>query len=359
LSLGACIPDLLASGKIRKADAEKADRTYKRHYEALRGSMGDEAAAAEATTRALAEIDAAAKLQRRQAGLAILAQQAMDKDMDAGVAKGIAPHRALTQMLRQVEIGRERIENQAHEGMLDFIERHRRNLLGQAKDKTGLLDVVRELHGQGTGNATAAAFAKGVADQFERLRLAFNRQGGAIGQRADYGMPHRYDPLKVRDTDFEDVPRRLLSRARAGTDDRPAFGRRVHAGAARGISVRDLHQHRDQRAERIGRQRRARLAHARQPGLTRAIFVFKDGDAWLRIAAKYGDGNPFEAIMSHVHGMARDIAFMERFGPNPAASWKRGIERADRIAANSAVGKTGAIKGRRRPSTTPSRCGGS
>jgi hypothetical protein len=31
---------------------------------------------------------------KRQAGLMILAQQAMDADMDAAVAKGIGPHRA-------------------------------------------------------------------------------------------------------------------------------------------------------------------------------------------------------------------------------------------------------------------------
>lgn len=345
MSLSACIPDLLASGKIRKADADKAERAYNRHYEALKGSMGDEAAKAEATTRALAELDAAAKLQRRQAGLAILAQQAMDRDMDAGVAKGIAPHRALTQMLRQVEIGRERIENQAHEGMLDFIQRHRRNMLGRPKDKTGLTDVVRELHDQATGNATAKAFAAAIGDSFERLRLAFNRQGGSIGHRADFGMPHRYDPLKVRDTDFEVfrsdflaelAPEKMIDPLSGGAFTPERLEEFLFATYTN-IATNGLSE-----MGGSGGLASRMLANSRTDP---RYFVFKDGDAWLRIAGKYGDGNPFEAIMSHVHGMARDIAFMERFGPNPAASWKRGLDRADRISATSAVGKTGALKG--------------
>jgi hypothetical protein len=198
MSLAACIPELLAQGKIPKAQADKADRAYKRHYEALRGSMGDEAAAAEATNRALDELDYDAALKKRQAGLTILAQQAMDRDVDAAVAKGVGPHRSLANMLRQVEIGTERMVNQTHEGMLGFIERHRRNKLGQPRDKTGLIDFVEERHGKDTGNTTAKAFSDAVGDEFERLRLRFNRNGGDIGFRADYGLPHRYNPLKVR-----------------------------------------------------------------------------------------------------------------------------------------------------------------
>lgn len=345
MSLGACIPELLAAGKIRKADADKATSTYNRHYEALRGTMGDEAAAAEATTRALDELDRAAKLQRRQAGLAVLAQQAMDKDMDAAIAKGRNGHRALTDMLREVEIGRERIENQAVEGMLDFVQRHRRDFLGRPKDKTGLIDVVRELHGQDSGNETAKGFAKAVSDTFERLRLAFNREGGDIGLRADFGMPHRYDPLKVRDTDFEAWRSDMLDSIAVERMIDPLSGgaftpdrlEEFLFAAYTNIATNGL-------SEMGGGGGLASRMLANRRSDPR-FFAFKDGDAWLRIADKYGDGNPFEAIMSHVHGMARDIAFMERFGPNPAASWKRGMQRADGLAAASATAKTGAIKG--------------
>jgi hypothetical protein len=345
MSLAACIPALLAEGKIRKADADKAERAYKRHYEALRGSMGDEAAAAEATTRALGELDYAAKLKKRQAGLGILAQQAMDRDLDAAVAKGIGPHRALSNMLRQVEIGTERLTNQAHDGMLGFIERHRRNKLGNPKDKTGLVDVVRELHGEATGNETAATFAKAIGDTFERLRLRFNRNGGDIGARADFGLPHRHDPLKVRSAGLEQwradlldgiAPEKMIDPETGGAFTPQRLDEFI-AASWKNIKSNGLSE-----MSGSGGLASRMLANRRSDP---RFFVFRDGKAWLDYAAKYGDGNPFEAIIAHVHGMSRDIAFMERFGPNPAASWKRGLTRADRIAEDSGTVHTGVING--------------
>jgi hypothetical protein len=345
MSLAACIPELLASGKIKKADADRANRTYKRHFEGLRGAMGDEAAAAEATTRALDELDYAAKLKRRQAGLQIRAQQKLDAAMDAGVEKGMAPHRTLTEGLRRVEIARERLENQSHEGMLDFVEHHRRNMLGQAKDKAGLVNVVDELHGKATGNEMAATFAKAVGDTFERLRLRFNRAGGDIAKREDFGLPHRWDALKVRRAGFDQfkadvlgelAPEKMVDPLSGGQFTPERLDEFLHA-AFKNISTNGLSE-----ISGAGGVSSRMLANRRTDP---RFMTFKDGAAWLRVAAKYGEGNPFEAIMAHVNGMARDIAFMEAMGPNPAASWQRGMDRANRVAANSDTKMTGAISG--------------
>jgi hypothetical protein len=349
MSLGACIPELLAQGKIRKADADKAERAYNRHYEALRGSMGDEAAAAEATTRALDELDYAAKLRKRQAGLQILAQQKLDAELAHAVAKGVNPHRSAVNMLKEVEIATERLTNQAHENMLGFIERHRRNLLGRPKDKTGLIDVLKERHGEASGNATAKAFAEAIGDTFERLRLRFNRNGGDIGKREDFGVTHRHDSLKVRDAGYEQwradlmagiAPEKMIDPTTGGafTPERlEEFNRAAFAN----ISTNGLSE-----MGGSGGIASRMLANRRSDP---RFYVFKSAEAWLDYARKYGDGNPFEAIMSHVHGMSRDIAFMERFGPNPAASWRRVMDRADRISANSDTVHTGAVTGTSRP----------
>jgi hypothetical protein len=229
--------------------------------------------------------------------------------------------------------------------MLDFIERHRRNLLGEAKDKTGLVDVVNELHGDATGNATAKAMAQAVADQIERLRLRFNRAGGDIAKRADFGLPHRHDPLKVRSAGFDQWKADLLAEIAPEKMIDPLSGgaftperlEEFNQAAFKNISTNGLSEMGGSGglASRMLANRRSDPRH----------YVFKSGEAWLRYNAKYGDGNPFEAVMSHVHGMARDISFMEKLGPNPAASWRRMIDRADRIAANSSVTHEGAIKG--------------
>jgi hypothetical protein len=345
MSLAACIPELLASGKIKKTDADKAERAYKRHYQALRGSMGDDAAAAEATTRALKELDYAAKLRKRQAGLMILRQKAGDAKMDAAVAKGISPHKHLINRLRAVEIATERLTNKSHETIFDFIQRHRRNMLGRPKDKTGLTDFVMERHGDSTGNATAKALSDAVGDAFERARLAFNREGGDIGKRDDYGLTHRYDPLKVRSVSLDEfrtdylrelAPEKMVDPLTGGAFTPERLNEFIGA-AYENIRSNGLAE----LGDGGGMASRA-LANRRSDP---RFFVFKDGNAWLRIHQKYGDGNPFEVVMSHLHGMARDIAFMKEFGPNPAATWRRAMSRADKIAASADTVRAGVIKG--------------
>jgi hypothetical protein len=345
MSLGACIPDLLAQGKIRKADADRAERSYKRHYEGLRSAMGDEAAAAEATMRTLDELDYAVKLKKRQASLMVLKQKKLDARQDAAAAKGIGGHKFASKALDEVEIATERNTNKAHEGMLGFIERHRRDLLGRPHDKTGLVDVVDELHGGKSGNETAATFAKAVADQIERLRLAFNREGGDIRRRADFGLPHIHDPLKVRDAGFEQWKADLLAEIAPDKMIDPLSGGKFtperleefNQAAFKNISTNGISE-----MGGAGGLASRMLANRRSDP---RFYVFKDGKAWLRYNEKYGNGNPFEAIMAHVHGMSRDIAFMEKLGPNPSATWKRMMARADAQAANSDVVHVGVING--------------
>lgn len=343
MSLPNCLPDLIASGKIRKADAEAANRAYQRHYNRLLGEMGPDAAAAEASERALAELEHEAMLKKRQAGLTIKAQQRMDADMAKGVAAGKRPHRVLINMVRDVIIASDRIERQAHDFMHGFIERHRRNLIGRPQDKTGLLDFVRERHGQSTGNATAKVLSDAVGQSFEWLRLRFNRNGGDIGFRSDFGLPHQYDAMRVRLAGREQFRTRFLEEL--------APERMVDPLTGGAFTPERLSEFIDAAFDNIrsnglsgegGGNGARSLANRRSDP---RFFVFKDGDAWLRIAKDFGSGNPFEQVLSHIHGMSRDIAMMERFGPNPAASWRRGMDQADRGVATGPEGNAQIVTG--------------
>lgn len=59
----------------------------------------------------------------------------------------------------------------------------------------------------------------------------------------------------------------------------------------------------------------------------RRFFEFKDYDSWKNYNKDFGasHGDPINAIESNLSGMARDIAMIERFGPNPRATinWAR------------------------------------
>lgn len=344
MSLPNCLPDLIASGKIRKSDADAARTAYTRHYNRLLNEMGPDAAAAEASERALGELEHAAALKRRQVGLQVKAQQRMDADLSAVTAAGKRPHGAMVGMLRHVIIASDRLERQAQEGLIGFIEKHRRNLLGRPMDKTGLLDVVRERHGQATGNATAKVFSDAIGETFEGLRLRFNRNGGDIGFRADFGLPHHHDAMRVR----------LAGREQWKADVRGglAVERMVDPLSGGSFTPERLEEFLDAAFDNIstnglagegtGASGARSLANRRSDP---RFLVFKDGDTWLGYAAAYGNGNPFEQVLSHVHGMSRDIAMMERFGPNPAASWKRGMDRAARTVAQGPGGVEGVVTG--------------
>ncbi|KAK6697360.1 hypothetical protein SNK04_014112 [Fusarium graminearum] len=58
-------------------------------------------------------------------------------------------------------------------------------------------NVVRELHGQKTGDADAAAGAKVFHSITGSLRERFNRSGGDVGQLDDWGMPHHHSQSLV------------------------------------------------------------------------------------------------------------------------------------------------------------------
>jgi len=57
-------------------------------------------------------------------------------------------------------------------------------------------------------------------------------------------------------------------------------------------------------------------------GADHRVLHFKDGDAWMEYMREFGEGSMYDAILGHVGKMARDIALVERYGPNPEA-WFR------------------------------------
>src|SRR3546814_13632026 len=104
-----------------------------------------------------------------------------------------------------------------------------RGFSGKPKDSRGMDDVVRELHGQPTGNARAKTFAGAVTDVYEKLRLRFNAAGGDIGKLRGHGLVHRHDPIKVRQAGYAqwrtDILREIDTNAMRDPDTGGQIGR--------------------------------------------------------------------------------------------------------------------------------------
>ncbi len=216
-----------------------------------------------------------------------------------------------------------------HKRLEGVIQRHNRDLLGRTRDPAQLLDVVRELHGESTGNRPAFAVAEAVREAFEDLRLMFNEAGGTIRQLENWGLPHTHNTQAIRAAGFDawaaDIGPRLdwslvedeltgRSLARASEMPPPetvtrflreafdniAFGRQTESGASEFGEGMSLWRRRSQKR----------------------TLPFRDGAQWVEYNRRFGTGDPFSSIIGHAHKMARDVAVAREFGPDPRAGFR-------------------------------------
>lgn len=241
------------------------------------------------------------------------------------------------------------IQNDALRRMIGTLEATNPRFFGMLERPEGVRDLVRELHGERTGNADAAAGATQFREIAETLRVRFNRNGGDIGQLEDWGMPHHHSQVRV---------------ARAGQDAwRNSLGKTQQAGAwaadappppqfARDAWVRDVLPALDR--SRYLREDGTRMDDGEVTAMLQQVWVtiasggvnkvqpgqhrgggaranrgnegrqlhFRGADAYLDYQAKYGERSVYEVLVGHIRGLADDIAAVETFGPNPDHAYR-------------------------------------
>ncbi|ESY10489.1 MULTISPECIES: hypothetical protein [unclassified Mesorhizobium] len=196
----------------------------------------------------------------------------------------------------------------------------RKGLLGKRANKALQSDVVKELHGEAAGDATAKQLARAISIVFEDLRQRFNAAGGAIGKLDNFGLPHDHNRLKVKAAGRDAWKAEITELLDPSRMTNPLTGQPLSAGG--------LDQALDHVWESIVSNGRAHL----QPSMVRRgqgaiasqrqeerFLTFRDAASWEAYNAKYGKGDIVQAIFGHINGMARDIAAMEVLGPNPTA----------------------------------------
>jgi hypothetical protein len=328
------------------ARMKKLFEDYERHY---RRTMAPDAAASEASVRTLKELTADAALKRRRE-LGAIAQRGRALE-DLKTYRGKSTFGGIRAMLandpnapyENVDLAMQRIENDANSRIADFITRHHRDFAGQPRDKAGLLDMVREAHGDSTGNARAGANNHAIQDVFEDLRLRYNAAGGAVGKLDNY-FPHKWSTQKVRNLGWVDG------------DYDPKVGYQEYRAIVMPeldvMRMRDPLTGGELTAERLDETLRAAYQNTRSGGLmgeasaafrgagalanrrdAERFLHFKSADGWLRVHEALGEGDPFSAVTDHIRGMARDIALMERFGYNPDSTMRFLIDHAEREEA--------------------------
>lgn len=328
MSLDRCIPDLVAQGKLTKGQGDRAAELYGRLQRHYRRSMGPPAADAVASRETVDALAREAAQSKRQKLLQVAAQKRIIGDVASydggsgkrpgGAAMALFDHDGRAGYAN-VEAQRKAIVGRAHAILEGVLFRHSRDILGRVRKPAELIDLVRAAFGEPVESDGARQLAEAWGDAAEFLRKRFNAAGGAIGKLARWGLPQSHDAMKIRAAGWpawrdELVPRLDRDRMIDETTGRPFDDESL------GLVLRDVFDTiRSDGLNKLtpGGRGGAKLANTRAE---HRFLIFKSADDWLAYAERFGTADPFDVMMGHVQGMARDIAHMEVLGPNPAAT---------------------------------------
>lgn len=351
-----CLNRAVDDGHIDKARAKRIVDDYTQLYERYRTTMPDATARVQAA-KDIKEANKAATARRRHL---VLNQLRVQKKLYAQVAGAKDPAAAIRALLEysegtgyrgeSVRSLTEAYEQSIHAGIAEVLNTVGLDVLGRSRNGKVLTDMIREMHGEATGNAQAKALAEAVQKQQQRMRRAFNSFGGDIGNLSDYGVRHTHDAAAIANATFEtwapEVHKRLAwDRIVDHSTGKPfaaapgqmppfkevqAFLQDVYDGITTGGW--------DDRAPSMTLGGRA-LANQRGD---HRVLHFKSGQDWIDYNAQFGGADLFSAMMGGLHGLARDVALMRVLGPNPRLA----INFAEGVAQRRAV-QMGGVAGQK------------
>jgi len=213
------------------------------------------------------------------------------------------------------------IEGQAHSLAADMLQNLHTTHLGWGQDRETLLATVREIFGESTGNTKAAKSAKGFAKAAEYLRERYNRAGGFIPKRNDWGMPQVHDQVKVSKAGMDEWIEYTL----------PRLNREAMVNAdGRIMSDDELMQAMRESYKTVstdGQNKKVpgafsgngKMANRHQDS---RFLVFKDADSWIEYQEAFGSPDFFNVMVGHIRSMSSEIAMLEVLGPNPNMAFK-------------------------------------
>lgn len=278
---------------------------------------------AAAADQAARELMGEAQLKKQRVALTIMAHDRISSYMQRFPG---SPLEGLDRMLafssdgksgiQSIESSTRAIRDEAVSRMLDVIDQTKGKFMGLFQDEAGNLALVRELHGQDSGSATAKAAAKAFKDVAESLRTRFNRAGGDVGLLDDWSMPRDHSQIKVaknKDAWVADHVKWANRSKYIKEDGSPMNDAELteflgHAWTT--LATGGVNKLEPGNAAGNG-------ARANRGSESRQIH-YKDAESFIAAQQAYGEKNLLELLIGHVDRSARDIALVEAMGPNPA-----------------------------------------
>lgn len=241
-----------------------------------------------------------------------------------------------------VESRAKAIESRANAELLELWEANAGNWFGLFENTESLRTLTRAIFGEQVDNPQAMRAAEAWRSVTEALRLQFNEGGGRIGRLDDWGMPHHHSSAKVaaagRDAWVDDILPRL-NRERYVNEDgtlmddaqlREFLGEAWLSIATQGANKLEPGTFRGA-GMKANRHAEERQIH------------FRDADAYLGYLDEFGEKGLYEVLTGHIGVLARDLALVETFGPNPDHTFRLLLDKAQKEAAIADPTKTGKV----------------
>jgi len=360
MSFRKCVDDLENTQQLTREQAKEARDLFEELAEEYRGKMGNPFADEKAAQDAFNSLRNQKLRSKRVKVAQMRALQEVKFNMSAyrdrlGRQNEFAGALSLLEqdgMSRYSSVAQrqEAIKGRAFGEMSQFLATFRRNLVGEVREKATLKNMAREIFGENTGNASAKEMAQAWSKTSESLRKRFNRAGGNIPKREDWGLPQRHDTLKVRKASYTQwrdtiLPKLDTNKMIDEVTGLPFSPERLE------IALREVYE--SIRTEGFNKVKPGgggggkSLANRRQD---HRFLAFKNADAWLEYQKEFGDDNVFDVMIGHIENMSRDIALMEILGPNPNATIsfiKTDLKKQAAVAGDSAMETKAARTGKR------------
>lgn len=290
-------------------------------------------------------------LQQRRVHLQVVALEARAAEVQAMTSGGIDGIDAVRRLLANDADGRTNqfsLEARVH-GVSSLLKAKVQDtwaalgndFLGFLQQRDKVAALVRELRGKDSGDAMAKKGAQAWRAAAEEARVWFNRKGGEVGHLDDWGFPQHHSQDRV---------------ARAGkaqwvADVFPMLdqeryvdlaGARMSEPEIKAMLAAAFDSIATNGANKITPgQFRGSGARANRHAEERQIH-FRDAEAVLDYWGRYGEKTFPDILLGHLERMARDIAFIEHFGPNPDSTYRHlrdQAETAEKMAAPDRLAK--------------------
>lgn len=198
----------------------------------------------------------------------------------------------------------------------DTLERYGKGFMGRQKGKASLSNVVREIKGEATGDASAKEMADAWLKVSDVSVDMLNAAGGSM-RKLDRYFPQAQNSVKMAKATFDKWAADHMD-ALDWNKTRWPDGSMIPADQRMDVLRKVYDTMTTNGANKIDptafRGRGSALGNMLDD---HRFLHYKDADSWMRIHDAYSEGNPFEVMVNHIEHMAHKIAMVQTFGPNP------------------------------------------